>query len=51
MIGGKSVMKTQEMRYIVTIAQEGNISRAAKVLFITQPALSRTIAAVEKELG
>ena len=44
-------MKTREMRYIVTIAQEGNISRAAKVLFITQPALSRTIAAVEKELG
>ena len=44
-------MNYREMNYIVTIAKEGNISRAAERLFITQPALSRTLAAVEKELG
>ena len=38
------------LRYYVTMAQEGNISRAAEILHITQPTLSRQLMDLEKEL-
>jgi DNA-binding transcriptional LysR family regulator len=44
-------MELRQLRYFVTAAEEGNISRAAQKIFLTQPALSRQIKALEDELG
>ena len=38
------------MEYIIAVVDEGNITRAAKRLFITQPSLSQCIHRVETEL-
>ena len=35
----------------ITVAEKGSISEAARLLFLTQPALSREIHALEVELG
>jgi Transcriptional regulator len=39
------------LRYFIAIAQEENISRAARLLHVSQPALSRQIADLENKLG
>lgn len=44
-------MKTSNLEYLIAIADEGNLSRAANKLYISQPALSKALAAYEKELG
>ena len=44
-------MDVKQMLYIVTIAQEGGISRAAAKLFITQSALDQQLLKLEHELG
>ena len=44
-------MEVRVLQYFLTIAQEENISRAAEVLHITQPTLSRQIHQLEEELG
>ena len=41
----------QEMRYIMTVYQEGSFSKAAKSLYMTQPALSIAVKKVENEIG
>jgi LysR family transcriptional regulator, nitrogen assimilation regulatory protein len=42
---------THRLRYFLRIAEEGSISRAARVLAIAQPALSRQMHLLEEDLG
>lgn len=44
-------MDIRELQYFVTIVQEGNISKAAKTLNISQPPLSHAIKLLEEELN
>jgi DNA-binding transcriptional LysR family regulator len=44
-------MELRQLRYFVAVAETGNISHAAKKIFLTQPALSRQIKALEVEIG
>ncbi len=44
-------MDFKELEYVITIAQERNISKAAERLFISQPVLSRFLQKLEDELG
>jgi len=44
-------MKLREYEYITMIAREGNMTRAAEQLYISQPALSRLLQNVESQLG
>src|SRR6266496_3079397 len=44
-------MELRQLRYFVAVAENGNISRAAQKIFLTQPALSRQIKALEDEIG
>ncbi len=44
-------MTLLQLKYIVTAAEAGTISEAAKQLYITQPSLTSAIRELEKELG
>lgn len=44
-------VELRQLRYFVAVAEEANISRAAQKIFLTQPALSRQIKALEEEIG
>ena len=44
-------MELRVLKYFLTIAGEQNISRAADIIHITQPTLSRQIKELEDELG
>ncbi len=44
-------MDTKQIEYILKIAEENNITRAASKLYITQSALNQQLIKLEKELG
>src|SRR5215213_2086349 len=45
------LMDLRQLRTFVTIAEQGTVSKAAMVVRIAQPALSRQIISIEEELG
>jgi DNA-binding transcriptional LysR family regulator len=42
---------TRLLRYFTVVAQEGNLTRAAERLFVSQPALTKQIRQLERQLG
>ena len=44
-------MKLRVLDYFLTVAREENITKAAQLLHITRPTLSRQIMQLEEELG
>ncbi len=44
-------MNLKQALYITTIAETGNISKAAKMLYVSQPSLSQMLKQVEDEIG
>ena len=49
--GIMSRMDIRILRYFIAVAEEGNITKAAARLHVSQPALSTQLAALEDELG
>lgn len=45
------MLEIRTLEYFLAIAREGNMSRAAEALHITQPTLSRQMAQLERKLG
>ena len=50
-LGGDTAMDTKLIEYILKIAEENNITRAAQKLHLTQPALNQQLLRLERELG
>jgi DNA-binding transcriptional LysR family regulator len=46
----RATMTLVQLRHLIALAENGSFSKAAQVLFLTQPALSRSIRALEDEL-
>ena len=44
-------MTIQQLKYIITISENGSLNKAAEVLFITQPSLTSAVRELAKELG
>ena len=44
-------MRVDHLRYLVEVAACGSMNKAAKNLFVTQPAISNAVTALEKEIG
>ena len=44
-------MKIKAITYFLEVAKEGNFTRAASNLYISQPALSKNIKNLEKEVN
>lgn len=50
-IGDIVIMELRELNYIITIAEEGSISKAAERLFMAQSSLSQSLSGLEREIG
>lgn len=46
-----SVMDPRKLLYLVTIIEQGSLAKAAKLLAVSQPALSKSMDRLERELG
>ena len=44
-------MELRVLRYFLAVAREENITKAAELLHVTQPTLSRQLSELEDELG
>ena len=44
-------MEIRTLRYFLAVAREENMTRAAEILHVTQPTLSKTLKSLEDELG
>ena len=44
-------MEIRTLRYFLAAAREENMTRAAELLHVTQPTLSKALKALEEELG
>ncbi len=44
-------MTLQQLKYVITIAETGTLSNAAKELFVSQPSLTKSVKELEKEMG
>lgn len=44
-------MTLQQLKYVIEVARSRSISKAAQVLFISQPSLSNALKELEKEIG
>ncbi len=44
-------MNFNKLRYVIVVAEEGSITKAAKKLYISQPSLSQCIRSIEEDLG
>ena len=44
-------MENRVLKYFLVVAQEENITRAAEILHVSQPALSKQLIGLEQELG
>lgn len=44
-------MTIQQLRYVITIAEQGSMNKAAQVLYTAQPSLTSSVRELERELG
>lgn len=44
-------MTLQQLHYVIVISETGSLSKAAEVLYISQPSLSNAVQELERELG
>jgi DNA-binding transcriptional LysR family regulator len=49
--GGICIMNMTQIRNVVAVAQARNVSRAAELLHVAQPSITKSIKALEAELG